>query len=121
MAEGIKISEFEEIDELQDGCCIPTVSEGQNRKILKSKLFEQFANELFDSEAFKTQIRDKFFPVGCYYASITDPSLTIGGTWRSYNLITYHYDGEHQVYTDIRTVSINKQGYIGAPIWERTA
>lgn len=124
MAEGIKISEFEEIDELQDGCCIPTVSEGQNRRILKSKLFEQFATELFNSEAFKAQIRDKFFPVGCYYASVDNPSLYIGGTWTSNNVKTYHYYGTESGTDLVWGDNIGIQGNhspTNVLLWKRTA
>lgn len=46
MAEGIKISEFESINELQEACCLPTISNGQNRKITYGALRNQLINEL---------------------------------------------------------------------------
>lgn len=33
MADGIKISEMEQITTLEDGCCFPVVSNGENKKI----------------------------------------------------------------------------------------
>lgn len=33
MAEGIKISEMEQVTTLEDGCCFPVVSNGENKKI----------------------------------------------------------------------------------------
>lgn len=46
MADGIKISEFEEIDELQEACSLPTISDGKNRKITYGALRNQLINEL---------------------------------------------------------------------------
>ena len=39
MAEGIRISEFEEAETLQDGSCFPVVSKCLNKRITKSTLF----------------------------------------------------------------------------------
>lgn len=38
MAEGIKISEMEQVTTLEDGCCFPVVSNGENKKITFSNL-----------------------------------------------------------------------------------
>lgn len=40
MAEGIKISEMEQVTTLEDGCCFPVVSNGNNNKITKKRLWE---------------------------------------------------------------------------------
>lgn len=40
MAEGIKISEMEQIATLEDGCCFPVVSNGVNKKITQKNLYK---------------------------------------------------------------------------------
>lgn len=40
MAEGIKISEMEQITTLEDGCCFPVVSNGENKKITQKNLYK---------------------------------------------------------------------------------
>ena len=44
MAQGIKITELEEAETLQDGNCFPVVSEGINKRITKANLFNLFKN-----------------------------------------------------------------------------
>lgn len=39
MAEGIKISEMEQVATLEDGCCFPVVSNGENKKITQKNLY----------------------------------------------------------------------------------
>lgn len=50
MAEGIKISELEEVETLQDGCCFPVVSEGTNKKITKKNLMKQLVDDYSDTD-----------------------------------------------------------------------
>lgn len=40
MADGVKISEFPEIEELQAGCCFPIISDGENKRIRNDKMMK---------------------------------------------------------------------------------
>ena len=73
MAEGIKISEMEMTSSLQDGCCFPIVSEGENKRITKQNLFEQFKQEMVNL----------IYPIGAIYLTLaeTNPATLFGGTW----------------------------------------
>lgn len=46
MAEGIKISEMEQVYELEDSCCFPVVSYGANKKITKEDLFGTIPSDI---------------------------------------------------------------------------
>ena len=81
MADGIKISEFETINSLQDGCSIPVVSDGKNKRVLKSNLFSQFLNEILSSGSMTQKLRE-MFPVGFSVIDIDNPVTKFGyGTW----------------------------------------
>lgn len=51
MADGIKISEFEQIERLQEGCCLPVVSNNENKRITFSNLAKNIALLFFGSSA----------------------------------------------------------------------
>lgn len=84
MAEGIRISEFEEAETLQDGSCFPVVSKGINKRIAKATLFDLFKNEM------KTFILETYFPVGHIYLTMGDenPGTLFGGTWEKSEMTT---------------------------------
>lgn len=85
MAEGIKISEFEEIESLQAGCCFPVLSEGANKKIKKSKLFSQFQSEILNSGSMTQKLRETH-PVGSYVIHTDNPASILGyGTWGGFS------------------------------------
>ena len=46
MAEGIKISDMEQVTTLQDDCCFPIVSNGENKKITKKDLYLLMTTDL---------------------------------------------------------------------------
>lgn len=77
MAEGIRISEFEEAETLQDGSCFPVVSEGMNKRITKATLFDLFKNEM------KSFILETYYPIGALYLTMgnENPGTLFGGTW----------------------------------------
>ena len=86
MAEGIKISEFETINSLKDGCCIPVVSDGKNKRVLKSSLFSQFLNEILSSGSMTQKLRETI-PVGFPVIDVDNPATKFGyGTWGGGNL-----------------------------------
>ena len=82
MAEGIRISEFEEAETLQDGSCFPVVSEGINKRITKATLFDLFKNEI------KGFILETYYPIGALYITMgnENPGTLFGGTWEKSNL-----------------------------------
>ena len=77
MADGVKISEFEEIKELLDGSCLPTISDGQNRKITYGALKNQLMNEFQGHFAAAKDITNlvTWFDSGTMFVRVTDPSL----------------------------------------------
>ena len=81
MAEGIRISEFEEAETLQDGSCFPVVSEGVNQRITKSTLFNLFKNEM--KNEMKSFILETYYPIGALYLTMgnENPGTLFGGTW----------------------------------------
>lgn len=82
MAEGIRISEFEEAETLQDGSCFPVVSEGMNKRITKATLFDLFKNEM------KSFILETYYPIGALYLTVgnENPGTLFGGTWEKSNM-----------------------------------
>lgn len=82
MAEGIRISEFEEVETLQDGSCFPVVSEGINKRITKATLFDLFKNEM------KSFILETYYPIGALYLTMgnENPGTLFGGTWEKSNM-----------------------------------
>ena len=94
MAEGIRISEFEEAETLQDGSCFPVVSEGINKRITKATLFDLFKNEM--KNEMKSFILETYYPIGALYLTMGDenPGTLFGGTWEKSKL----YGGSSSVY-----------------------
>ena len=86
MAEGIRISEFEEAETLQDGSCFPVVSKGINKRITKATLFDLFKNEM--KNEMKTFILETYYPVGALYLTMgnENPGTLFGGTWEKSNM-----------------------------------
>lgn len=64
-----KISELEEISEINEGCCLPIVSDNETKKVTYGYLKEKLSAE--------------FFPIGAIYLSVnsTNPENLFGGTW----------------------------------------
>lgn len=91
MAEGIKISEFDEAETLQDGCCFPVVSDGVNKRITKATLFDLFKNEM------KTFILETYFPIGKIYLTLgnENPATLFGGTWERQYMYTTSLGGNY--------------------------
>lgn len=50
MAEGIKISEMEQVTTLEEGCCFPVVSNGKNKKITQKNLYNLMTKDLFEKK-----------------------------------------------------------------------
>lgn len=79
MAEGIKISEMEQVTTLEDGCCFPVVSNGENKKITKKDLLADLVQtnegERIYRYGFKLSIAEDFTKIGStptyYYYDIT--------------------------------------------------
>lgn len=46
MAEGIKISDMEQVTTLKDSCCFPIVSDGENKKITQKDLYSLMTTDL---------------------------------------------------------------------------
>lgn len=63
MAEGIKISEMDEMTALTENCYAPIIIEGANRKI---------------------NLLNMIYPIGSIYLTVNnvDPSTIFGGTWK---------------------------------------
>lgn len=72
MADGVKMSEFTPINTLQESCCIPTISGGDNRRITYGALKNQLINEM--------QSR---------FANITD--ITNAVTWETSGRLSLQY------------------------------
>jgi hypothetical protein len=51
MAEGIKISDMEQVSTLEDGCCFPVVSNGENKKITQKNLYKLMTSKLYSDKA----------------------------------------------------------------------
>lgn len=118
MAEGIKISEFDEAETLQDGCCFPIVSDGENKRITKRNLFNQFVNN-FPMNGFKSTIRNMFFPVGSKISSTTNPANFIGGTWSSQSMGA---DTSSQTGPSVgKTYVLEGTNIVEVYLWTRTA
>lgn len=116
MAEGIRISEFEEAETLQDGCCFPVVSEGVNKRITKSTLFNLFKNEM------KTFILETYFPVGALYLTMgdEDPATLFGGTWEKSKMYATS-DGGNADNNPIRWKYPKDRDNYSIKAWKRTA
>lgn len=91
MAEGIRISEFEEAETLQDGSCFPVVSKGINKRITKATLFDLFKNEM--KNEMKSFILETYYPIGALYLTMgnENPGTLFGGTWEKAKM--YALDG----------------------------
>lgn len=46
MAEGIKISEMEQVTTLKEGCCFPVISDGTNKRITQKDLYSLMTSDL---------------------------------------------------------------------------
>lgn len=97
MAEGIKISELEETTSLQDGCCIPVVSNGVNKKILKVNLSAQIVTEARND--IMPRVNEVVNPLKVY-----STEETAIGTWIDGKTIyrkCYQYDNEIGINNDV--------------------
>lgn len=72
MAEGVKISEMEQVSTLEDGCCFPVVSNGVNKKITKKRLWETLITG--NSKSYDENFNDGSVIVGY---DVTDKKLCI--------------------------------------------
>lgn len=68
MAEGIKISEMDEMTALTENCYVPIIDEGANRKI---------------------NLVNAIYPTGSIYLTVNDvdPSTLFGGTWEKSKIV----------------------------------